>query len=85
MVGFPIWLRWSGEIETLAVPSDDWRRGWGGDVIARYADRSELELCNLVMLALLPLRDAKTLAMVQVGLRLRLSQVEVERVPPEVL
>lgn len=68
----------------VAVPSGGWRRG-PGHVIARYADRSELEVCNFVMMALRPLVDAEVLAEVQAELRRRLSQRGAEREPPDVL
>lgn len=84
-MGFPVWLRWSEDDKTVAVPSGGWQRGQGGGVIAKYADRSELEVCNFVMLALKPLADAEVLAEVQAGLRRRLSQREAEREPPAVL
>jgi len=84
-MGFPIWLRWVEGSGPVAVPRGGWQRGPGGSVIARYADRSELEVGNFVMLALRPLVDAEVLAGVQAELRHRLSQREAEREPPAVL
>lgn len=84
-MGFPVWLRWAPGGRPVAVPSGGWRRGPGGGVIARYADRSELEECNFVMMALRPLGDPGVLAEVQAELRKRLSQRKAEREPPDVL
>ena len=84
-MGFPAWLRWGKDDETVAVPSGGWQRDRGGAVIAKYADRSELEAGNFVMMALRPLADAGVMARVQAELRVRLRQREAEREPPDVL